>query len=270
MNTTDTTTAVAVRTHQPAPVSLGGGRDPNQLRMLAEVVAEATGGNPRQAMMQLALAESVGLSLGQALNDVHVIKGKPTLSANVQLAIARRAGVRTRWVVSTDTEATLRLWVPGDPDPVDETFTIDDAKRAGLANGDGWRKYPKAMLRARVSAAAIRAHCPEVLGGTVYDPDELRTIDAQPVEAVDVTPARTHDDERHPGVKTGGRLLTGEERARIQDAIGDVLTYVEDEIGAPLEDWTTAEARLAKPVAERIRHDLAEDERRALAQDGEE
>ncbi len=43
------------------------------------------------------------------------------------------------------------------------SFTMDDAKRAGLG-GDNWRKYPKAMLFARAISAGYKAHCPDALG----------------------------------------------------------------------------------------------------------
>lgn len=251
----------AITIHRAQPVSLGGGSDPRALDALARVVAEAKGCNKQSALLSMALAESVGLSLGQCINDVHVINGKPTLSANAQLMLARRAGVRTRWVRHDADVAHLRLWLPGDPEPVDEVFTMDDARSAGLLGNATWKKFPRNMLVARCAANAVRFHCPEVLGGTVYDPDEMGGVEAH---VVDVTPDRTHDDERHPGVAAGGRLLTGEERARIQDAIGDVLGYVEEEIGCVLADWTTAEAKAAKPMAERIRRELEDEERRAL------
>ena len=166
--------------YRPAPVTLRGGADPGAVRQIIDLVSHATGENEGTALLRIALAESVGLSLGQALQDVHMIKGRPTLSATAQLALARRSGVRTRWIESTNKIAHLRLWIPGDPEPVDEAYTIEDAQRGGLLSSGTWKGHPRAMLRARCITAAIRAHCPEVLGGMVYDADEMEQISDRP------------------------------------------------------------------------------------------
>jgi hypothetical protein len=53
----------------------------------------------------------------------------------------------------------------------ESSFSLEDAKRAGLA-GDNWRKYPRNMLYARAVSNAARWYAPEVLTG-VYLPDEM-------------------------------------------------------------------------------------------------
>ena len=52
-------------------------------------------------------------------------------------------------------------------------WTLADAERAKLTGKDNWAKFPKAMLRARVSADLCRAVFPDALMG-VYDPDEMQ------------------------------------------------------------------------------------------------
>jgi hypothetical protein len=54
------------------------------------------------------------------------------------------------------------------------TFTIEEAQAAGVAGKDNWRKYPKAMLRARCIAALARTVYPDLLAG-VYETEELET-----------------------------------------------------------------------------------------------
>ena len=164
--------------YRPAPVTLRGGADPDAVLELARMVAHATGTKVPNALLRIALAESVGLSLGQAMSDIHDVEGRPCLSATAQLAVARRAGVRTRWLRCDAEVAEIQMLIPGDDAPVTHRYTIDDAQRAGLTGRKNWRAYPDAMLRARCITAAIRAHCPEVLGGSVYDPDEIEGISA--------------------------------------------------------------------------------------------
>jgi hypothetical protein len=71
------------------------------------------------------------------------------------------------------------------------SFTTADAQRAGL-NGDNWRKYPAAMLRARCLSAICRAVFPDLCLG-LYDPDELAPEPAPapstPAAERDVTPS---------------------------------------------------------------------------------
>jgi hypothetical protein len=51
-------------------------------------------------------------------------------------------------------------------DPVERTFSWDDAQRAGLSKKDGpWKTYPKRMLQMRARSWAIRDVWPHVLKG---------------------------------------------------------------------------------------------------------
>lgn len=243
MNTKDDRAPAAMTIHQPAPVSMGGGANPKALQAVAQIVAQAKGVNTQSAMLAMALAESVGLSLGQCINDVHVIKGKPTLSANAQLMLARRAGVRTQWIRLDNEVATLRLWIPGNERHVDETFTIEDARRADLLSNPTYRKHPKNMLAARCSGNAVRFHCPEVLGGTVYDPGEVEAIDAGTIDAREPEPRRESSPAR----------LSDADRERAREALSDVLGDVEAEIEKRLKDWTEADKAPAWAAAKRIR-----------------
>jgi hypothetical protein len=155
---------------------------------LAEQLSRARGFVPNQFIGQpqaLAAAMLMGVELGmgpmEALRSIHVINGKPSMSAETMLARAIRAGIKCVWMHLDDTRATLVITRDGvERKPF--TFTMEDAKRAGLAGSDNWKKYPGAMLRARCTSAAMRAHCPDVLGSSVYTAEELDAsvkLDAQ-------------------------------------------------------------------------------------------
>jgi hypothetical protein len=155
---------------------------------LAEQFSRARGFVPDQFIGQpqaLAAAMLMGIELGmgpmEALRSIHVIKGKPSMSAEVMLARALRAGIKCVWTRTDDACATLEITRDG-VKRAPFSFTMEDAKRAGLAGSDNWKKYPSAMLRARCTSAAMRAHCPDVLGSSVYTPEELDAsvkLDAQ-------------------------------------------------------------------------------------------
>lgn len=141
----------------------------------ADTLPTALQKKPADLLAIILTGSELGLSPMQSVRGIAIIKGKPTLSADTIGALVRRNKAVCEWlriVESTDTVCTLETKRVGDPEPTKFSFTIEQAKRAGLAGGDNWRKYPEAMLRARCTAAICRAVYPDLVMG-IYDPDEL-------------------------------------------------------------------------------------------------
>lgn len=139
----------------------------------SDLLPQAYRGKPANVLVALALGEALGISPTTALYGINVIQGKPTLSAETMRAIVLAHGHRFDVAAFTETEARVevaRAERPGDVSTF--TFTVEDAKRAGLVGGN-YEKFPKAMLLARVTSAACRAVFPDVLAGVSYTPDEL-------------------------------------------------------------------------------------------------
>ncbi len=112
----------------------------------------------------------LGLPPMKAIRGIMMIDGKLELSADVMLALVKQHGYKVRWPETTDRVATLVLIDPRDPDYAHtQSFSMEEAAKAGLATKDNWRKYPAAMLRARVISASVRAFCPEVLAGSYHE-----------------------------------------------------------------------------------------------------
>lgn len=132
---------------------------------------------PEAAFAIIVTGKELGLTVMQSLRSVHVIKGKPTLSADLILALTKRSPACQYFqlVTSTDKVATYRTQRVGE-EPTEMSFTHEQAQRAGLL-GDGsmHRKYPEAMLRARCIAALARAVYPDVVLG-IYETSELEAI----------------------------------------------------------------------------------------------
>jgi hypothetical protein len=111
----------------------------------------------------------LGMPPMRALRSLQMVKGKVVENADSQLARFKSDGGRAVWEDLTETRAVLKLRHPNG-DEHTATFTIEDARRAGL-NGDNWRKYPKAMLRSRAITAGLKDIGWE--GGVgEYDPHE--------------------------------------------------------------------------------------------------
>jgi len=161
---------------------------------------------PEAAFAVIVTGRELGLSAMQALRAIHIVEGKPTLSADLMVALVKRseACLFFRLVESSAAVATYEAHRRGEPSPTRLSFSMDEAKAAGVTGKDNWRKYPAAMLRARCAAALARAVFPDLVLG-VYDPDELApTVDVTPapapapitVEAAPVAPAPARRQKR--------------------------------------------------------------------------
>lgn len=151
-----------------------------ELRDFAKTCAESGffgAVNPQQALVIAMAGRDLGFSYTQALRAFHVLKGKPTLSADGMVAACLARGVCAyfRPVEVTETSATWETQRNG-CDPVRYTFTMQDAERAGLLS-DMYRRHPKRMLSARCKAYLARDVYPEVLMGLVTE-DEADEIAA--------------------------------------------------------------------------------------------
>lgn len=136
---------------------------------------------------QVFLAMAVGAELGipptTAVRTIHVIEGKPTLSADLMVALLLRSPhcLFFRCIETTDKQATYSTHRRGDPKPLSVTFTIEDAKKAQLIKGgSNWEKRPRVMLRHRAAAELARLVYPDVILG-LYVEGEIQ-------ECADVTP----------------------------------------------------------------------------------
>lgn len=115
-----------------------------------------------------------------ALQGVHIIEGKPTLSANLLAGLVRRAGHKLRitsrgsWKDRTYV-AIAELIRADDPD---FTYRVEwgyeRAERAGLLNKKGpWNNFPEAMSKARAITEVIREGAQDVTMVPAYTAEEM-------------------------------------------------------------------------------------------------
>jgi hypothetical protein len=167
---------------------------------------------PEKAMAIIQTGKELGLGPMQALRSIHIIEGKPTMSADLiaGLALAKLPGSVLRVSESSDKQCVIEAGRAGQK-LTSFTYTMTDAQRAGLAGKDNWKKHPRAMLRARAITEAARAIFPDTCVG-LYDPDELGAVTGPSGEVVElprvveVTPLSPHrgpadsdDDNKEDG-----------------------------------------------------------------------
>lgn len=127
-----------------------------------------------EAAMIIMTGHELGLSPMQSLRGIYIVSGKPVLSADLMVAVVRRSGLCSSWrvVVSTPEQCTIITIRQGETEPSSRTWTLADAKRAGITGKGTWSAYPATMLRHRCASDLAREVYPDVLMG-LYDPEEL-------------------------------------------------------------------------------------------------
>jgi hypothetical protein len=130
------------------------------------------------------MGRELGMGTMAACRKLQVIKGTVTERADSQLARFKSAGGKSQFKELTEARAVLWLRHPNG-DEHTETFSIEDAKRAGLSSNDNYSKHPKAMLRSRAITAGLKSIGWEGAVG-IYDPDEIAD---EPVAAATHGPA---------------------------------------------------------------------------------
>jgi hypothetical protein len=129
---------------------------------------------PEQAVAVMLTGRELGIPTMTALRTIAVIQGKPTLAAELMAALIERdyGPLALRVEETNDSGCVVSYWKPGWPDRKSYAFTIDQARAAGLAGSDVWKKYPAALLRARCISAVAKMAFQATLGG-LYLPEEL-------------------------------------------------------------------------------------------------
>jgi hypothetical protein len=126
-----------------------------------------------QAAFKVMAGREVGFGPVASMTGINVIKGRVSLSANLIAAAIKRSRRYDYRVRKHNDQACEIEFFDGEESVGTSAFSMEEARRAGLAAGDAWRRYPKNMLFARAISNGAKWFCPDVFGGPVYTPDEL-------------------------------------------------------------------------------------------------
>lgn len=131
-----------------------------------------------KGIAQIAIKIMAGREMGYgpfaSVQGIHVIQGKPSLSANLMAAAVKnhpRYDYRVRKMSNEAVE--IEFFEDGQSIGKSE-FTAQDAQNAGLTNSAMYKKFARNMLFARALSNGVRWYTPDVFSGnTVYVPEEL-------------------------------------------------------------------------------------------------
>ena len=171
-------------------------------KMLADstMVPRAYQGKPQDIMVCVQWGYEIGLAPMQALQNIAVINGKPSVYGDAAMALVQASAVCEDVQEYFEGEGT--------PNPIAvcvakrkgrkeviAKFSVEDAKRAGLWGKQGpWQAYPKRMMQMRARGFALRDAFPDVLKGLITA-EEAQDYpdDAKPRQAKDITPRNPLD-----------------------------------------------------------------------------
>lgn len=134
----------------------------------SNIVPEPYRGRPNDVFVAINMGAELGMEPFQAIQSIAVIEGKPCLYGDGLIGVVR-ASPKCLWIeetISTDGKiATCRTQRDGDPNPVEQSYSMDDAIQAGIHNKFNWKKHPKRMLQMRARAYCLRDAYPDLLKG---------------------------------------------------------------------------------------------------------
>lgn len=176
-----------------------------------DFVPEAYRDNPPAVAAAILTGRELGIGPMTALRHVQVVKGTPTLSAEYKRARVLAAGHDFDVLELTTTRCRVSGRRRGShKPPLETTFTMDDARRAGLIRDRGpWTTRPRRMLFARAGSELCDFLFADVTNGLPTaeivddgtDSDELPEhvpAPAEPDEDAEIPAAKPRTVQRKP------------------------------------------------------------------------
>lgn len=178
----------------------------------AQVLPKELRGKPADVAAMILYGQDLGLSPMQAIQGIYIVEGRPSLSAQLWLALVRRAGHRVSVEEHSSQSCTVYIKRGDTSEDHKVTYTLSDAIASGLVSlRDGrpyarsqtgkalpWELHTKSMLLARAVSTCCRFIAPEIALG-FYSPDEVEEIGERvEVERLDVQPVGEEDGRSSP------------------------------------------------------------------------
>lgn len=213
----------------PTPKSFDEAMQIAQVLAASDLVPKDYKGRPENCIVAMQWGADVGLPGLQALQNIAVINGRPSIWGDAAKAL----------VLNSDSCEDIEEYIEGTGDsmvavciakrkgrkPVEQRFSVEDAKKAGLWGKQGpWQSYPKRMLQMRARGFALRDAFPDALRGLSI------AEEAQDMVVID---GNTGEMTR--------RTITAEDKQNVVSDIKPTLpVYPAESFEANKEKWISA------------------------------
>ena len=125
---------------------------------------------PADIVVAVQWASEVGLAPLAAMQNMAVINGKPSLYGDGMMALITghpEYVSHKEWREGDEAFCTIVRMRFGEKVETTRSFSLADAKLAGLTSKGSWRSYPKRMLQMRARGFAARDAFPDALSGVI-------------------------------------------------------------------------------------------------------
>jgi hypothetical protein len=242
-------------------------------KMLADstMVPRAYQGKPQDIMVCVQWGMEIGLAPMQALQNIAVINGKPSVYGDAAMALVQASPVCEdveEYFEGEGTTNPIAVCVAKRKGrkPVIAKFSVDDAKRAGLWGKSGpWQAYPKRMMQMRARGFALRDAFPDVLKGLITAEEAQDYPDeAKARQAKDITPRNPLDVVAPPPAIEATSDPVVIERIFAMDAqeeelerINTLAAEAAEESADPIVNPDVVEVQQSEPYSDPPEHPVA-------------
>jgi len=223
----------------------------------SNLVPQSFKGKKEDIFVAIEFGQMVGLNPMQALTNISVINGRPSIWGDAALALVKASG-KLEYIkeyFEDDNTAVCEVKRKDEPVAVIRKFSLEDAKQAGLLNKGGtWKQYPKRMLQMRARSWALRDAFPDVLSGIAIaeEMQDAETIEETQKSEINAQPVLPKKEE--PLYKIVGNLLLEKfkDKDQMKIFVRQVLDLPEDvELkGKYLQNLTEDELKRLKAALE--------------------
>ena len=243
-----------------APATITEAIQFSEMLASSQMVPRAYQGKPQDIMVCVQWGYEIGLAPMQALQNIAVINGKPSVYGDAAMALVQASPVCEdveEYFEGEGTPNPVAVCVAKRKGrkPVVSKFSVEDAKRAGLWGKQGpWQAYPKRMLAMRARGFALRDAFPDVLKGLITAEEAQDYPDeAKPKQVKDITPRNPLDLVAAPAPAIEAVVLPGTEVVDIPEVTEPVAEETEIVAETQQSDEVIAEANaLAQEAAEEL------------------
>jgi hypothetical protein len=156
----------------------------------SNIVPAAFQAKPADILVAIQWGMELGLQPMQALQNIAVINGRPSVWGDALLAIVRAdprcLGVHEEIDGEVASCTIKRQQADGSVEAVKATFSMRQAAKAGLAGKKGpWTSYPERMLQMRARGFAIRDAFPDLLKGIITSEEAQDTPEPREATGLD-------------------------------------------------------------------------------------
>lgn len=197
----------------------------------SDMVPKDFKGKPGNCLVAIQWGMEIGLKPLQAMQNIAVINGRPSLWGDAVIALVRSSPL-CEYIIEEDDgrTATCKVKRRGEPEQ-SRSFSMDDAKAAGLLGKQGpWTQYPKRMRQMRARAFAVRDVFPDVLKGLpvaeeLQDmPTERHMGDVERVDPAPAVPQPAYTPEQFAELLPSWRKAIAAGKATADGVLGKIKT----------------------------------------------